>query len=954
MLLNRWKCWGLIIILLSGLQLRGQSFGANPSSIRWWQIKTDSLQLIFPAGMDLVALEVAAVIQAEQRQPLNPLGNKLRRLPIVLQNRTTNSNGYVGLGPFRSEFFLSPPLNALELGAQDWAKNLALHEYRHGHQYNNFDRGLSHVVKLLFGDNGQGLASAMAVPDWFFEGDAVYNETMRSGQGRGRLPLFMNAFPILNKEGKRYSYQKIRNGSYVDYVPDHYQLGYLLVAYGYMQYGPSFWKKVTQDAASFKSLVFPFQNAIKRATGLNFATFREKAYAYYQDRWQLLQWDSLQYVTPTRKRDVVDYKYPYYDPKYGIIALRSGRRQVHQFVRIQNGHVIPIADAPISRDDYFGYNQGEIVFTRFHTHPRWSYKEYSDLSIMDIQTKKVQRLTHQKRYFTPDIAHHKDLLVASELSITGQSTLVLLNTAGEILDTLKAPASHLYTYPKFLTGDQSVVLLDRNGKGQMGIRQIGLKMIGLDSGVASGTVAHFDRTNSRVRLPMSNRLLGYPVVNGSYLYFTSTHQKIDETWRLYLPGSTSDSSHLQRLNHWVRGGYQSAPTDSGLVSSVFSSDGYRLVASVPKPENLSVTQVLDDSLNLIYVPDSLAKHSNQHLMDLPLPTELKIKQYPKFSHPFNFHSLQPNVDDPVYALSLQGQNILNTVQTELSYQYNRVDQTQQVGGNIVVGAWYLQPFIRMNYTMDRWGRDKEQKLHYYNELSTQFGLQLPLNFSNGKFYRHLILSSSIHNNWLNWRDARGPSVPDQIHYLYSVGQFSWLSQQTMQQIYPRLGVVIYGEQSQDLNNQSDHQWMGKLNLYLPGILPTHSLRLHTAYQSRKTTGWYNFSNHFPFSRGYTRLNYPTMWYWGADYDLPLIYPDFGLANLVYFSRVRTNLYLDQSYGKLAQKTLDFPSVGASLWLDISLDNQYPITIGLRYNHLLKDYPGQQSNNWELILPVHLF
>ena len=45
-------------------------------------------------------------------------------------------------------------------------------------------------MAVLFGENGRALANAAAIPDWFFEGDAVYNETLMSTQGRGRLPYF--------------------------------------------------------------------------------------------------------------------------------------------------------------------------------------------------------------------------------------------------------------------------------------------------------------------------------------------------------------------------------------------------------------------------------------------------------------------------------------------------------------------------------------------------------------------------------------------------------------------------------------------------------------------------------------------------------------------------------------------------------------------------------------------
>ncbi len=137
-------------------------------------------------------------------------------------------------------------------------------------------------MRGLFGEEGYALAVNASIPDWFFEGDAVYNETVLSKQGRGRLPLFMNAYPALWQAGKNYSWMKLRNGSFKDYVPDHYNLGYPLVNYGYEKYGQDFWGKVTRDASAFKGLFYPFQKAIKKHAGVDYKTFRNEALAYYK------------------------------------------------------------------------------------------------------------------------------------------------------------------------------------------------------------------------------------------------------------------------------------------------------------------------------------------------------------------------------------------------------------------------------------------------------------------------------------------------------------------------------------------------------------------------------------------------------------------------------------------------------------------------------------------------
>ncbi len=127
-----------------------------------------------------------------------------------MQTLPTTANGYVSLGPFRSEFFLTPRQNSFELGSLPWHKTLALHEYRHVQQYSNFRRGLSKAFYYVFGQEGQALANSLSVPDWFFEGDAVHQETQFSNQGRGRLPFFYNEYRSLWASRKKLFVDEIK------------------------------------------------------------------------------------------------------------------------------------------------------------------------------------------------------------------------------------------------------------------------------------------------------------------------------------------------------------------------------------------------------------------------------------------------------------------------------------------------------------------------------------------------------------------------------------------------------------------------------------------------------------------------------------------------------------------------------------------------------------------------
>src|SRR5687768_7511435 len=167
-----------LLLLVLTINAFAQEFGGNPPSVRWNQINTDTARVIFPAGLERQALDISALVHKISAISKNSIGSNVSKINIVLQQHPTDANGYVSLGPFRSEFFLTPRQNSFELGSLPWHKTLALHESRHVQQYSNFRRGLSKAFYVAFGQEGQALANNLAIPDWFYEGDAVYQETL--------------------------------------------------------------------------------------------------------------------------------------------------------------------------------------------------------------------------------------------------------------------------------------------------------------------------------------------------------------------------------------------------------------------------------------------------------------------------------------------------------------------------------------------------------------------------------------------------------------------------------------------------------------------------------------------------------------------------------------------------------------------------------------------------------
>src|SRR5215471_11337758 len=152
----------LLLIFIS-FSVKAQTFGGYPPTQKWNNIRIPSARIIFPKGWDSTAIRVASLIESIKNLKDSSIGTKQLPINIVLQHGTTQSNGYVALAPFRSEFMIAPPANPFELGSLTWTDQLALHEFRHVQQCRNLKRGLAKVFRIALGQQGQAFANALTI-----------------------------------------------------------------------------------------------------------------------------------------------------------------------------------------------------------------------------------------------------------------------------------------------------------------------------------------------------------------------------------------------------------------------------------------------------------------------------------------------------------------------------------------------------------------------------------------------------------------------------------------------------------------------------------------------------------------------------------------------------------------------------------------------------------------------
>ena len=188
-------------------------------------------------------------------------------------------------------------------------------------------------MKTLFGEEGYALAINASIPDWFYEGDAVYNETFLTKQGRGRFPLFLNAFPSLWQAGYHYSWMKLRNGSLKDYVPTHYYLGYLLVNYGSQNMALISGRRLRRKRVPIKDYFIHFKkrlnnmpvSIIKPSGGRRLIFIREVPTASAMFHCRMI--GSRKQLT-VNKKYVTSYFFPYSIGNDSLVYLKSSNRHL--------------------------------------------------------------------------------------------------------------------------------------------------------------------------------------------------------------------------------------------------------------------------------------------------------------------------------------------------------------------------------------------------------------------------------------------------------------------------------------------------------------------------------------------------------------------------------------------------------------------------------------------------
>jgi len=878
----------LFTVLLFSVQIVTAQYyetGQDPASLKWMQIKTGRFTVIYPENYGPGGLIYAKSLEDSYSRLISLFPERKFKIPVVIHNFTIQSNGYVSWAPKRMELYPTPDQNTIPLAAE---KQLTVHELTHVLQMESLNRGFSKGMSLFFGEQFTGIVASL-LPSWFLEGDAVFAESVLTESGRGRTPSFQKQIKALLVDNKKiYKYDKILNGSYKDFVPDYYESGYQMVTWALSKNDPQIWTNVLKFTGEQPFTLNPVNISLVRSSGLRKKTLWEQTYDTLKTIWtkDVIKNNPLIYAAanPDKHGKYINYYSPVFAGADSIIAVKTSLSFLPSFVLIDPvkktekrihipGRVYPL---------YISYAKGKLVWVETQTDPRWENREYSVIKIMDLKTNQVVKLTWRSRYLAAALSPDGSKIAAVENTTNNVNNLVLINAGtGTVMQSVHTPGNVYLQHPQWDESGKkiSTIFLADAGEGIMSFKIENQVWETLIKAARNDLQSAFLRNDS--------------------LFFISSASGTDN---IYLRTPDKKIRALTRSRFGV--------IDISLTgNNIFFSDYTYLGNNICSTTIPIVREVVKESvnstsflINRFDIKQSLAAENNGSVFT-PEP-------YRKWQHLFRFHSWMPFYADITSfqstpttirpGVSILTQNTLSTLTSTIGYEYS-ADKRNVIHSRITWQGWYPVLETQLDYGtlpgIYKLGEivanpsSIEPGINFLNTLS------LPLQFPAGKFLE--FLRPSLTMNYIN-----------QYIYLkeqgtYDYGQtiitgrlyFTNYYRSALRDIYPRWAQVV------DFNycfSPWDKKIYGsavslKTAFYFPGLFPNNGIRirLETEKQDPEKYLYQNFS---ALPRGYKNIISKDINFLSVDYVMPLAYPDFNIASLLYLKRIRTGLFYDYAAG----------------------------------------------------------
>ncbi|MBU3926757.1 MAG: hypothetical protein KKB74_03050 [Bacteroidetes bacterium] len=916
------------LLFLAVLDGKSQFYvnGQDPASVHWQQLKTTSATIIFPTEVVELAQKYANLIELSRKAVSTPYFPKLNTIKIVMHNRGTLSNAMVSPTPFHANFYHTPDQVSY---AQKWTKQLALHEYRHVVQMLKLRQGFTQGLHVAFGDQAIGIIIGGFLPFWFIEGDAVFTETLLCNSGRGRSPDFMMDLKAQLAEKGMYPYDKAQYGSYRDYVPDHYTLGYQLVLHGFLEYGNQLWDQTLNRVARKPYTFTPFSTVIRRFAGTGKVGYYKKVTGGLQKQWKT-GGDfptNTGFINQTNPTDFTNYRFAFPLKSGEIVAEKLSMDDINRFVLIDTNGVETLLKTPgFDFMQSLAGNDSLLVWNEKRYDARWANRNYSVIKTWNANTGKTRQLTSKTNLFSPALSHDATTIAAIRADEQSKYYLQLIDGHdGHVVTDISTPENWFLMFPSWADDDKSLVMVALGDQGMAVIRI---------------EIAH---KNIEILVPFGFTNISQPVLHHQNLVYKGAY---DGTSNLYsLDLATGVTQKLTTSRYGVSDPAFS-PSGDGVYYVDYTADGYRIARlnlskKMYQPVNLAEIQVS-------YPIDRLQSPDQFNLDDVTVPDSVyPVKKYSRLGHLFNFHSWGLTaIDLQNYSFSpginLLSQNVLSTATAYAGYYYDPNEQSGKLKAGIDYLGWY--PVINLSAETGRRKQPYTDNQHQvqearWSETNLAVEISVPLNFTSSRWVKGIQPSVGITEKLLKMdQDVQVRFREDQVTSL-NYGFYGYIQyKRSLRDLYPKWGQGLeVNFRHTPFSDSVSSELAISSTSYIPGIMKHHGIRIFTGYQ-KLDNGNYSYNNLVSSSRGYTGISLTELFVLKADYAFPVAYPDWDIPSLMYLKRISTHLFYDITTGQdFHHINQTYASTGLELYTDWHFLGLLPeITLGVRSSYRLDD------------------
>jgi hypothetical protein len=881
----------VILLLSTFLMLARSTFsqyydtGQDPASLKWKQIKTSHFTVIYPEKYDSGGIVYAKSLDAAYLKLVSLFPERNFKIPVIIHNYTSQSNGYVSWAPHRMELYPTPEQNTIPLSVE---YQLAVHELTHVFQMESLNKGFSKGMSLVFGEQFTGIISSL-LPLWLLEGDAVFAESALTESGRGRSPAFQKELKaIIVERPGIYKYDKILNGSYRDYIPDHYRYGYQMVAWAQAKHGLRIWNKALDYTANQPFTINPINISLKKDANLKKKSLYEETFDSLKTIWSKDVSESSPVIYEPLNIDkngkYISYESPVFAGQGNFIAVKSSLSEPSSIVLINPSRktekklITPGQMYPKE----ISYGNGNLVWVENQPDPRWENREYSVIKLMNLNTDITYKLSRKSRYLAAAVSHDGSRISAIENTIDNINSLVIIDAGtGTVILSVRTPGNVYLQHPLWTEDNEKITAIFLADAGE---------------GIISYTVA---TQKWETLIEPGRDDLQSAVQRKDSLFFISSFSGTDN---IYLRTSNGNIMPL---------------TSSRFGTSDLCLDGEKIYFSdyTSTGNNICGTTILKTQMSVNHISSSsflinrfdIKPQSTDNNSDIIY----KPEPYRKWLHLFNFHSwlpfyadLEQIKTDPASVrpgISIMSQNQLSTLITTVGYEYS-AEKNHLFHSRVTWKGWYPVFESQFDYgndpLIDKMGQNTTDPVVAKPEARFSNTVSVPLSFSSGRFFEYFrpSLSSDYTNRYVYLKDEKTYDYGQTI--LSGRLYFSNSDRSALRDIYPKWAQVV------DLNYSFapfDKALYGsetslKTAFYFPGMFPNNGIKIRLEKEKQFPVKFL-FGNRVSFPRGYKNMYSRELGLLSADYFLPVAYPDLSIWSLLYLKRIRTSLFYDYGSGR---------------------------------------------------------